>query len=81
MATKPKRPTRDDFVLEELGNQIEEAKENNERVILTVWAEGQTPPCRIVDLDPRLKRVGISVNGDRQWVQFLDIMKIESSRD
>jgi hypothetical protein len=38
-----KRPTRDEFELEELGNQIVEAKDESSRVILTIW--GQVIRC------------------------------------
>lgn len=32
-----KRPTRDEFVLEELGNQLVEAKQEDSEILLTVW--------------------------------------------
>jgi hypothetical protein len=35
-----KRPTRDEFELEELGNTIVEAKDNEEHIILAVWVKG-----------------------------------------
>lgn len=34
----PKRPTRDEFVLEELGNQISEAFHEKSEVLLSIWA-------------------------------------------
>ena len=40
-----KRPTRDEFVLEELGNQLVEAKREDSDIILTVW--GWEEPCEV----------------------------------
>lgn len=36
-ATTPKRPTRDEFELEELGNQLAEAKDDGDKRSLSVW--------------------------------------------
>ncbi|GIP38621.1 hypothetical protein J31TS4_19010 [Paenibacillus sp. J31TS4] len=81
MSKKPKRPTRDEFVLEELGERLVEAMREKERVVLDVWAEEKTPPCTVVELDARTSRVGVMVNGTKQWIPFLDIMSVEYPRD
>jgi hypothetical protein len=74
-----KRPTRDEYELEELGNQIIEAKDESSRVILTVWGEGNTSPGTITELDSRKRQVRIDTIEGCKWIPFLDIMKIESS--
>jgi hypothetical protein len=74
-----KRPTRDEFELEELGNQIVEAKDESSHVILTVWGEGNTLPGTITELDSRKRQVRIDTIEGSKWIPFLDIMKIESS--
>jgi hypothetical protein len=78
---KQKRPTRDEFELEELGNQIVEAKDNEERVMLTVWGEDQSVIGTIVELDSRKKRIRVDTNEGTQWIPFLDVMKVQSSRE
>lgn len=74
-----KRPTRDEFELEELGNTIVEAKDNEERVILTVWGQGDTLPGVIAELDPRKKQIRLDTIEGSKWIPFMDIMKVESS--
>jgi hypothetical protein len=71
-----KRPTRDEFELEELGNTIVEAKDSESRVILTVWGEGDTLPGIIVELDSRKRRVRLDTAEGDKWIPFLDIMKL-----
>jgi hypothetical protein len=74
-----KRPTRDEFELEELGNTIVEAKENEENVILHVWGAGATLPGKIVELDARKRQIRLDTSEGSKWIPFLDIMKVESS--
>jgi hypothetical protein len=73
-----KRPTRDEFELEELGNQIVEAKDTESRVVLTVWGQGNTPPGIITQLDPRKKQICLETIEGNRWIPFLDIMKVGS---
>jgi hypothetical protein len=75
----PKRPTRDEFELEELGNSIVEAKDSESKVILTVWAEGPTLPGVIVQLDSRKKQIRLATTEGEKWIPFLDIMKLDYS--
>jgi hypothetical protein len=74
-----KRPTRDEFELEELGNTIVEAKDNEENVILHVWGNGTTLPGKIVELDARKRQIRLDTSEGSKWIPFLDIMKVESS--
>jgi hypothetical protein len=78
---KQKRPTRDEFELEELGNQIVEAKDNQERVMLTVWGEDHPVVGMIVELDARKRRIRVDTNEGAQWIPFLDVMKVGSPRE
>jgi hypothetical protein len=75
----PKRPTRDEFELEELGNSIVEAKDSESQVILTVWAEGPTLPGVIIELDSRKKQIRLDTIEGEKWIPFLDIMKLDYS--
>ncbi|MBP1992737.1 YolD-like family protein [Paenibacillus eucommiae] len=73
------RPTRDELVLEEIGNQLVEAKEENSEMLITVW--GSDPVTgRIVDMDARTQRVHVQKHGEITKIPFLDIMKVESHR-
>lgn len=76
-----KRPTRDEFVLEELGNQLVEAKQENAEIVLTVW--GWEEPVRglITTMDSRTGKVHIARNGETVKVPFMDIMKVDYPRD
>lgn len=49
-ATILKRLTRDEFELEELGNQLVEAKEDGDERALTVWGEAEKVRGRITVL-------------------------------
>ncbi|WP_235941246.1 YolD-like family protein [Paenibacillus puerhi] len=75
-----KRPTRDEFELEELGNQLVEAKQEESEVELTIW--GADPVRgRISELDARTRMVHVSHRyGDVVKVPFLDVMKVDYPR-
>jgi hypothetical protein len=76
-----KRPTRDEFVLEEIGNQLTEAKEENSEIILTVWGREETVRGEISLMDSRTGKVHIRWNGETAKVPFMDIMKVDYPRD
>lgn len=78
-STKPKRPTRDEFELEEIGNQLVEAKDEGVEVSLMVWGETELVSGRITDMDARTKMVHIERHGQMMKVPFLDIMKISTA--
>jgi len=75
---KPKRPTRDEFELEELANKLMEAYNEKTELVLTVWGEPEPIRGRIVKLDPDTKRVHVQRFGEVKKIPFLDIMKAES---
>ncbi|MFH5187087.1 YolD-like family protein [Paenibacillus sp. TAB 01] len=73
-----KRPTRDEFVLEELANQLAEAKQEDAEVLLTVWGWEEQVRGLITEMDSRTGKVHIQRHGIITKVSFMDIMKIES---
>jgi hypothetical protein len=76
---KAKRPTRDEFELEELGNQLTEAKNEETVVSLSVWGESDPVVGRIVDLVARTRMVHVERYGAVTKVPFLDVMKVGST--
>lgn len=76
-----KRPTRDEFELEELGNQLVEAKQEESEVVITVWGWEYQVRGRIVDMDARTRTVHVEYRGETTKVPFMDIMKVESPGD
>ncbi len=77
----PQRPARDEFELEELGSQLFEAQEEGGEIFLTVWGLDEQVRGRILSMDPRTRLVHIQSRGDTLKVPYMDIMKVESSRD
>lgn len=75
-ATVPKRPTRDEFELEELGNQLVEAKEDGDERVLTVWGKTEKVRGRITVLDSRTRLVHVVNDETTRKIPFLDIMKV-----
>lgn len=78
MAKGPKRPTRDEFELEELGERLVEAKQEGTELLLTIWAAEKVRGV-ITLLDSRTKKVHVEYMGSTTKIPFLDIMKVESS--
>jgi len=76
-----KRPTRDEFVLEEIGNQLTEAKQEDSEILLTVWGKEEQVRGRIVEMDSRTGRVHVSRNDEINKVPFMDIMRVDYPRD
>lgn len=74
--TIPKRPTRDEFELEELGNQLVEAKEDGDERALTVWGETEKVYGRVTALDSRTRLVHVDKDGVTRKIPFLDIVKV-----
>lgn len=75
-ASVPKRPTRDEFELEELGNQLIEAKEDGDERSLSVWGEAEKVRGRITVLDSRTRLVHVVNDETTRKIPFLDIMKV-----
>jgi hypothetical protein len=76
-----KRPTRDEFVLEELGNQLVEAKQEDSEILLTVWGKEDQVRGVIVEMDSRTGKVHLSYNDEIIKVPFMDIMQVNYPRD
>ncbi|WP_232242535.1 YolD-like family protein [Paenibacillus sp. GSMTC-2017] len=79
MARGPKRPTRDEFELEELGERLVEAYQGETELQLTVWNWDELVYGKIVKMDSRTKLVHVEYNGETTKVPFMDIMKVASS--
>ena len=77
--SKLKRPTRDELELEELGERLVEAKEENAVIQLEVWQRNELVVGSIVKLDSRTKLVHISHHDEITKVPFMDIMKINNA--
>jgi hypothetical protein len=77
----PKRPTRDEFVLEEIGNQLTEAKQEQAVIVLTVWGLEEPVRGQITAMDSRTGKVHVESGGDISKIPFMDIMKVEYARD
>ena len=75
--SKPKRPTRDEYQLEELGERLIEAQAEDMELLLEVWGE-ESVRGRIVHMDSRTRRVHVESGGGLVKIPFLDIMKVES---
>ncbi|CAG7655025.1 YolD-like family protein [Paenibacillus allorhizosphaerae] len=76
-----KRPTRDEFVLEEIGNQLVEAKQEQAEIVLTVWGWEEPVRGHIVAMDSRTSKVHVQRSGETTKVPFMDIMKVDYPRD
>lgn len=67
-----KRPTRDEFVLEEIGNQLVEAKQEQAEVVLSVWGWEEPVRGHIVELDSRTGKVHVQRYGETTKLPFMD---------
>ncbi|OAB42781.1 YolD-like family protein [Paenibacillus glacialis] len=76
-----KRPTRDEFELEELGNQLIEAKNEDSEILLTVWGREEQVRGRIKLMDSRTRLVHMMNDSELTKVPFLDIMRVNYPRD
>lgn len=79
-AKGPKRPTRDEFELEELGERLVEAKQEGAELLLTIWAAEEQVRGVITELDSRTKKVHVEYMGNIMKIPFLDIMKVDNPR-
>ncbi|MFC8688780.1 hypothetical protein [Brevibacillus porteri] len=68
--------TRDEFELEDLGNQLVEAKDYGDERSLTVWGVTAKVHGRITVLDSRTRLVHVDYDGAIRKIPFLDIMKV-----
>ncbi|AZN41357.1 YolD-like family protein [Paenibacillus albus] len=77
----PKRPTRDEFVLEELGNQLSEAFHDSSTIVLSVWGWEDTVRGQIIKMDSRTGKVHVNTSNGEEKVPFMDIMSMNYPRD
>ncbi|MBU7316110.1 YolD-like family protein [Paenibacillus oleatilyticus] len=76
-----KRPTRDEFVLEEIGNQLTEAFYEKSEIELTVWGWEEAVRGQIDKMDSRTGKVHIEQINGVVKVPFMDIMRVDYPRD
>jgi hypothetical protein len=79
LAKGPKRPTRDEFELEELGERLVEAQQEELELSLIVWNWNHPVKGKITKMDSRTKMVLIEHQGITTKVPYMDIMKVQSS--
>ncbi|UOE57956.1 YolD-like family protein [Cytobacillus oceanisediminis] len=77
--SKPQRPSRDDFELEELGNQLVEAHNEKTEVTLIVFKKEEQVQGKIVKLDGQTKLIHVESGYETIKIPFLDILKVESA--
>lgn len=78
-AKGPKRPTRDEFEMEELGERLVEAQQEELQIKLIVWNWDQPVIGKITKMDSRTKSVHVVNHGNMIKVPFMDIMKVQSA--
>ncbi|MEK5108238.1 YolD-like family protein [Cytobacillus sp. FSL K6-0129] len=76
--SKPQRPSRDEFELEELGNAVVEAHREKKEVLILLW---QKDPIqgKIVKLDGQSQLIHIESSYETIRVKFIDILSIQSA--
>lgn len=74
---KRKRPTRDEFELEDIGNTLVEAHNEKSEVIIDVWEKG-TVQGNITKMDSRTRLIHIEKDSVITKVPFMDIMKVST---
>ncbi|WP_404293215.1 YolD-like family protein [Cytobacillus kochii] len=76
--SKPQRPSRDEFELEELGNAVVEAHREKTQVLILLW---QREPIqgKIVNLDGQTQLIHIESGYETIKVKFIDILSIQSA--
>ncbi|WP_256761474.1 YolD-like family protein [Cohnella sp. WQ 127256] len=76
--SKDKRPTRDEAILEEIGERLVEAMQEESEVVLTVWGLDEVVQGLITKLDSRTRLVHVQKQDEITKVPFMDIMKVEN---
>lgn len=76
--SKDKRPTRDEAILEEIGERLVEAMQEESEVVLTVWGLDEVVQGLITKLDSRTRLVHVQKQDELTKVPFMDIMKVEN---
>lgn len=81
MAKGPKRPTRDEFQMEEMGERLVEAFQEGTELLLSVWNWADPVRGIITKMDSRTRLVHVQYEAEVVKVPFMDIMRIDSPRD
>jgi hypothetical protein len=76
--SKDKRPTRDEAILEEIGERLVEAKQEENEVVLSVWGSDEAVIGRIVEMDARTGLVHVQKYGVIIKVKFMDVMAVSN---
>jgi hypothetical protein len=76
-----KRPTRDEFAMEEIGNQITEAFQEESVILFTVWGWEEQVRGQIILIDSRTGSVHVKQAHDTIKVMYMDIMRVDYPRD
>lgn len=73
---KDKRPTRDEAILEEIGERLIETMNEESEVVLSVWGWDDPVHGVVVALDTRTRLVHVQRHGELTKVPFMDIMEV-----
>jgi hypothetical protein len=76
-----KRPTRDEFAMEEIGNQITEAFQEESVILFTIWGWEDQVRGQIILMDSRTGTVHVKQAQDTIKVKYMDIMSVDYPRD
>ncbi|MFL0365394.1 YolD-like family protein [Pseudobacillus sp. 179-B 2D1 NHS] len=77
--TKPQRPVRDEFELEEIAYQLTEAFTEKTEVVLSVWKVGEPIQGKVTKMDGQTKLIHVEEKyGDVKKVPFVDILAVSS---
>lgn len=75
-----RRPPRDEFEMEAIGEQLAEAKREGATLSLTVWGASDPVVGRIAELDARIRQIHVEKYGAVTKVPFMDVMRVEYPR-
>ncbi len=78
--SKPQKPTRDEFELEELGNMLIEAYQEKNLVDLTIWKKGQFQvQGKIIKMDGQTKLIHVESGLETIKIPFMDILEVSTT--
>lgn len=78
--SKPQKPTRDEFELEELGNMLIEAYQEKNLVNLTIWKKGQFQvQGKIIKMDGQTKLIHVESGLETIKIPFMDILEVSTT--
>ncbi|MCM3454786.1 YolD-like family protein [Heyndrickxia oleronia] len=78
--SKPQKPTRDEFELEELGNMLIDAYQEKNLVNLTIWKKGQFQvQGKIIKMDGQTKLIHVESGLETIKIPFMDILEVSTT--